>query len=243
MILGTPMRRSAFVLALALLAGLSPSAIAGEKVLINDSFSDGDTVTFEHERVRVEPFDLRYTPKYDLILDRLTHWYMVSREWVKKAVLMDGVYVLKNPWAIQSYEKHTSYCAMMRLGMPIPDTWMIPAKSYDVTEHADLEVTVDRYNALFSLDAVGESVGYPAFLKPYDGGGWVGVKQVKTPGELHAAYDASGKRVHHLQAAVKDWDVFIRGIGVGLVARITREREAARLAVDADRRRRTDGQA
>ncbi len=176
---------------------------------------DGDTVTFEHERVRVEPFDLRYTPKYDLILDRLTHWYMVSREWVKKAVLMDGVYVLNNPWAIQSYEKHTSYCAMMRLGMPIPDTWMIPAKSYDVTEHADLEVTVDRYNALFSLDAVGESVGYPAFLKPYDGGGWVGVKQVKTPGELHAAYDASGKRVHHLQAAVKDWDVFIRGIGVG----------------------------
>ena len=122
---------------------------------------DGDTVTFEHERVRVEPFDLRYTPKYDLILDRLTHWYMVSREWVKKAVLMDGVYVLNNPWAIQSYEKHTSYCAMMRLGMPIPDTWMIPAKSYDVTEHADLEVTVDRYNALFSLDAVGESVGYP----------------------------------------------------------------------------------
>lgn len=176
---------------------------------------DGVDLDFEVERVQVEPYDLRYKPKYDLIMDRLTHWYMVSREWVKKAVLMDEVYVLNNPWSIQSYEKHTSYCAMMRLGLPIPDTWMIPSKDYDHQDHADLKVTVERYNALFSLDTVGESVGYPAFLKPYDGGGWVGVKRVSTPGELHAAYDASGKRVHHLQSAVKDWDVFVRGIGIG----------------------------
>jgi len=174
-----------------------------------------DEVSFAVERVQIEPFDLQATPRYDLILDRLTHWNMVSREWIKKAVLMDGVYVLNNPWAIQAYEKHTSYCAMMRLGLPIPKTWMIPSKVYDPQDHADLQVTVERYNALFSLDQVGEAVGYPAFLKPYDGGGWVGVKQVKTPGELHAAYDASGKRVHHLQAAVRDWDVFVRGIGVG----------------------------
>lgn len=183
---------------------------------------DGDVVSFEVDRVRVEPFSLRDTPSYDLILDRLTHWYMVSREWIKKAVLMDDVYVLNNPWAIQSYEKHTSYCAMMRLGLPIPETFMLPPKAYDMEEHADLEVTVDRYNALFSLDEVGEKVGYPAFLKPYDGGGWVGVKHVKNAAELHEAYNASGKRVHHLQAAVKDWDVFVRGIGVGPQVNIIR---------------------
>ena len=83
---------------------------------------------FEVDRVVIEPFDLRQGPSYDLVVDRLTHWYATSREWIKKAVLMDDLYVFNNPWAIQSMEKHTSYCAMIRLGMPIPDTWIVPAE-------------------------------------------------------------------------------------------------------------------
>ena len=79
---------------------------------------NGTEWKFKCERVIVEPFDLEYKPKYDLVLDRVTHWHPISREWIKKIVLMDGVYVLNNPWAIQSMEKHTSYCAMMKLGIP-----------------------------------------------------------------------------------------------------------------------------
>ena len=173
----------------------------------------GREISFDVERVTVEPFNLQYKPKYDVVLDRVTHWYHISREWIKKITLMDSVYVLNNPWAIQSVEKHTSYCAMMRLGLPIPQTWMIPPKEYP--QEKDLQTTVNRYNQLFSLNTVGKSVGYPAFLKPYDGGGWVGVKQVKNHKELQKAYDESGERVHHLQEGVKDWDVFVRGIGVG----------------------------
>ncbi len=175
---------------------------------------NGDTVRFDVERVTVEPFDLEYKPKYDLVLDRLTHWFNISREWIKKIVLMDGVYVLNNPWAIQSMEKHTSYCAMMRLGMPIPKTWMIPAKDYDES-FWDTRATVHRYNKLFDLSKVGEAVGYPAFIKPYDGGGWVGVQRVNNADELLAAYDKSGERVHHLQKGVDDFDLFVRCIGVG----------------------------
>jgi len=29
----------------------------------------------------------------------LTHWYHTSREWIKKAVIMDGLYVFNNPWS------------------------------------------------------------------------------------------------------------------------------------------------
>src|SRR4051794_6488338 len=83
----------------------------------------GDDVSFAVERVQVEPFDLAYRPKYDLVLDRVTHWFHTSREWIKKIALMDDVYVLNNPWSIQANEKHTSYAAMMRLGLPIPKTW------------------------------------------------------------------------------------------------------------------------
>ena len=87
--------------------------------------------------------------------------------------------------------------------------------SKGISTGKNLQTTVNRYNQLFSLNTVGKSVGYPAFLKPYDGGGWVGVKQVKNHKELQKAYDESGERVHHLQEGVKDWDVFVRGIGVG----------------------------
>ncbi len=172
----------------------------------------GDEVRFDVARVNVEPFDLRAPPTYDLVLDRLTHWFHTSREWIKK-ICLDGVYVLNNPWAIQSMEKHTSYVAMMKLGLPIPDTWMIPPKEYETG--GDWDVTVKRYNRLFDLGSVGDVVGYPAFLKPYDGGGWVGVTRVTDEETLQSAYDQSGKRVHHLQAAVRDWDLFVRAIGIG----------------------------
>lgn len=91
----------------------------------------GDEITFAIERVAIEPFSLRQPCRYDVVIDRLTHWFHSSREWIKKAVLMDDLYVFNNPWAIQSMEKHTSYCAMMRLGLPVPDTWLIPPKGYE----------------------------------------------------------------------------------------------------------------
>src|SRR5688500_8827211 len=54
---------------------------------------DGDSVRFEVERVMIEPFVLRQDCKYDLVVDRLTHWYHTSREWIKKSILMNDLYV------------------------------------------------------------------------------------------------------------------------------------------------------
>ena len=71
--------------------------------------------------------------------DALVH---TSREWIKKAIVLNDLYVFNNPWSIQSKEKHTTYCAMMRLGLPIPETWMVPPKAY---EHA---ATSSRRSAL-----------------------------------------------------------------------------------------------
>jgi len=180
----------------------------------------GDTVQFEVERVTIEPFDLRQPCRYDLVVDRLTHWYEVSREWIKKAVVMDGLYVFNNPWAIQSMEKHTTYCAMMKLGLPVPDTWLVPPKSYD--PKPDLEPTLHRYARLFDLGDVGRRLGYPMFMKPYDGGGWTGVSRIKDESGLRAAYEQSGTRVMHLQVAVEPHDLFVRCIGFGPQTRVIR---------------------
>jgi hypothetical protein len=173
----------------------------------------GETVGVDVERVSIEPFDLRQGCKYDVVLDRLTHWYHTSREWIKKAIVMDGLYVLNNPWAVQSMEKHTSYCAMMALGMPIPETWMVPPKSYEPTP--DLAPTLKAYAKLFDLAAIGKQVGYPHFMKPYDGGGWRAVSRIGDDAALKRKYEESGKCVMHLQAAVHPFDSFVRCIGLG----------------------------
>ena len=179
-----------------------------------------DTVRFEVERVTIEPYDLQQPCRYDLVIDRLTHWYSTSREWIKKAVLLDGLYVFNNPWAIQAMEKHSTYAAMMALGFPVPDTWMIPPKAYDAKP--DLEVTLERYAKLFDLGEVGRRLGYPMYMKPYDGGGWQGVSRIEDEAQLRAAYEASGTHVMHLQKSIEPFDRFVRAIGLGPQVKIVR---------------------
>ena len=187
----------------------------------------GDRLKFDVERVTIEPFDLRQPCEYDVVVDRLTHWLHTSREWIKKSIIMDGLYVFNNPWSVQSMEKCTTYCAMMQLGLPIPDTWLIPPKTYEPSD--DLAPTLEQYAKLFSLDELGDKLGYPLFIKPYNTGGWVGVSKVDDAQMLKQAYEDSGKLVMHLQKAVLPHDLFVRAIGVGPQVNIIKYDPAAPL--------------
>jgi hypothetical protein len=176
--------------------------------------------TLETERVFNEPFDLRATPRYSVVIDRLAWWYDLPREWLKKISLMNDVYLLNNPFTFQSMEKHSAYVAMMRLGLKVPDTWMVPHKlptpiprfEYMASKFADV---ASKYNAPFDLRDIGEQIGYPLYMKPFDGGQWVGVTRVDSADELQARYDESGERLMHLQAAVDGFDVFVRSLSIG----------------------------
>ena len=183
------------------------------EAVTRDFEQDGEPLRFACERVTIEPFDLRQPVKYDLVIDRLTHWYSTSREWIKKAILVNDLYVYNNPWSLQSNEKQTTYAAMMRLGLPVPETWMLPPKAYDPSD--DLEPTLRQYARMFSLEEIGEKIGYPFFMKPYHGGGWRGVTRIDDAAGLHRAYDASGTEVMNLQAAILPHDWFVRCIGLG----------------------------
>jgi hypothetical protein len=168
---------------------------------------------YDVERVTIEPFDLRARPRHDLVIDRLAYWYYHPREWLKKIALMDDVYLLNSPFTFQSMEKHAAYCAMIRLGLKVPETVLVPYKNPpDSTRYA---YTAARYNQPFDLDAVAERIGYPLFMKPYDGGAWRGVSQIRDRDELHAAYDASGEMLMHLQQAIDGYDVFARSLSIG----------------------------
>jgi hypothetical protein len=173
----------------------------------------GERHDFTSERVTIEPFDLRMRPRHSLVIDRLAHWYYVPREWIKKVALMDGVYLLNNPFTFQAMEKHSAYCAMMRLGLKVPETWLIPHKQPPTDER--FAYTAAHYNLPFELEPIAERIGYPLYMKPFDGGAWVGVNRIRDAGELRARYDESGRRLMHLQAAVDGFDVFVRSLSIG----------------------------
>ena len=116
-------------------------------------------------------------PRHALVIDRLAYWYYHPREWLKKVALMDDVYLLNSPFTFQSMEKHAAYCAMMRLGLKVPETVLVPYKN--PLDNARYAYTAERYNQPFDLDAVAEQLGYPLFMKPYDGGAWVGVSKIR----------------------------------------------------------------
>jgi hypothetical protein len=177
---------------------------------------------FNVERVTIEPFDLRSRPRHGLVIDRLAYWYYHPREWLKKIALMDDVYLLNSPFTFQSMEKHAAYCAMMRLGLKVPDTVLVPFKH--PVDNARYAYTAARYNRPFDLDALAEELGYPIFMKPYDGGAWVGVSRVRNSKELHDAYDESGERLMHLQSSVEGYDAFARSLSIGAETMVMRFR-------------------
>jgi hypothetical protein len=180
----------------------------------------GVTHEFTTERVTIEPFNLRAVPRYSLVIDRLAWWYHMPREWLKKVALMNEVHLLNNPFTFQSMEKHAAYCAMMRLGLRVPETWMVPNKV--PPDNPRFTTTAERYVRRFDLEGVADAVGMPLYMKPFDGGAWVGVTRIEDHVALHRAYDESAERLMHLQAAVEDFDVFARSLGIGAETMVMR---------------------
>ena len=174
--------------------------------------ASGTTHHVTVERITMEPFDLRDKPRYDLVVDRLAYWYYLPREWLKKVSLMDDVYLLNSPFTFQSMEKHAAYCAMLRLGLKVPQTVLVPHKN--PPDNARFAYTAAKYNQPFDLDQIAESIGYPLFMKPYDGGQWIGVSHIRNSAELHRAYDAvraaadapagGGRRLRRVRAVAVD---------------------------------------
>ena len=170
---------------------------------------DGEEFEFDSERVTVEPFSIRKERIYDVVIDRVSHWHITPREWLKK-ISFDGTYLLNDPFTFQSMEKHTGFSAMATLGLKIPETWLLPQKDQSKL----LKEALELYSKMFDLDGIAEGIGYPLYMKPYDGGGWVGVSKVNNKEDLHKSYNESGTNSMHIQKAI-DFDKFVRALCIG----------------------------
>jgi hypothetical protein len=147
---------------------------------------------------------------YDVIIDRISHQVPFYRAYLKHAALA-GARIINNPFWSSADDKFFDYSLGADLGLNIPRTVMLPQKSYKegiVSEHLrNLEYPLD-------WDQIAEYVGFPAYLKPVDGGGWHKVSVVNNPAELLDKYDASETDCMMLQQRIR-WERFVRVYCVG----------------------------
>jgi len=141
---------------------------------------------------------------YEVIVDRISHDIPFYRSYLKNAAL-SGTKVINNPFWWSADDKFFNYSLAAKLGVAVPPTVLLPHKSHPPgTTHRsmrNLEYPLD-------WDGIFRYVGFPAFLKPHDGGGWKNVTKVNSPEEFSAAYDESGDLCMTLQGAVKFQEYF-----------------------------------
>ena len=149
-------------------------------------------------------------PRYDLIIDRISHDVVFYQPILKHAVL-NGTKVINNPFWRIADDKFFGTALAEKLGVAVPKTAVIPSKSYpdDVTSKSlrNLDYPLD-------WDDILAKVGLPAVLKPHWGGGWKSVSIVHSKEELLEAYDKSGNLCMILQEFI-DWKQYVRCICVG----------------------------
>lgn len=149
-------------------------------------------------------------PAYDLVIDRISHEVPFYRATLKRMAL-EGTVIVNNPFWWSADDKFFNYSLATKLGVAVPRTVLLPQKDYikGITSES-------LRNLEFPLDwqAIVDYVGMPAFLKPFDGGGWKNVSKVESLEELWAEYDQTGTLCMTLQAAV-DFEQFVRCYCVG----------------------------
>jgi hypothetical protein len=147
---------------------------------------------------------------YDLIVDRISHEVPFYRAFLKRAAL-EGAVVINNPFWWSADDKFFNFSLATKLGVAIPRTVLLPQKSYieGITGESlrNLEFPLDWH-------AVADYVGFPAILKPFDGGGWKNVSRVNSLEELWEVYDTTGTLCMTLQEMV-EWDQFVRCYCIG----------------------------
>jgi len=145
--------------------------------------------------------------EYRVIVDRISHEVEYYRAMLKHAVL-EGTYVINNPFWWTADDKFFNYSVAARLGVAVPKTVVLPQKSYP----AGIDLTAESLHNLgypIDWDALLDYIGRPAILKPYSGGGWKHVYKVNDTKELLEAYEGTGPYCMTLQQFIH-FDQYVR---------------------------------
>jgi hypothetical protein len=167
---------------------------------INSMEVDGVRAEF----VQVGGVKMAEPSPYAVIVDRISHDLPFYRSYLKNAA-MTGTKVINNPFWWSADDKFFNYALAAKLGVAVPKTVLLPHKMFppDINSQSlrNLEYPLN-WHEIFSY------VGFPAFLKPHDGGGWRDVFHIHDEAQFFGAYDQTRDLCMTLQAAVKFKEYF-----------------------------------
>ncbi len=161
---------------------------------VNSKRADGVVA----EPVRIEKLVQGEPSGYAVIIDRISQDIPFYRAYLKNAAL-NGTAVINNPFWWSADEKFFNNCLATKIGVAVPKTVLLPSKDHptDTNERS-------MRNLAYPLDweAIFNYIGFPAFFKPFAGGGWKNVYRLTSPEEFFRVYGETGQLVMMLQEEV-----------------------------------------
>jgi len=141
---------------------------------------------------------------YDVIIDRISQDVPFYRAFLKNAAL-NGTAVINNPFWWSADEKFFNNALMTKLDVAVPKTVLLPSNQHPDDTNANSFRNLDyplNWNAMFSY------VGFPAYFKPFAGGGWKNVYRLESADDFFKAYNETGQLVMMLQEEIKFTEYF-----------------------------------
>jgi glutathione synthase/RimK-type ligase-like ATP-grasp enzyme len=163
------------------------------------------------EFVEVDEVMVKKPSGYAVIIDRISQDVPFYRAYLKNAAAT-GTAVINNPFWWSADEKFFNNVLAEQAGVPVPKTVLLPSK-----EHPDDTTSESFSNLKFPLEweeMLEYLGGFPAFMKPHDGGGWKSVYKVNNWAEVFNAHNETGQLVMMLQKAV-EFDSYFRCYCIG----------------------------
>ncbi len=177
---------------------------------IIDSINSRNEPGITAELVKIDKLVQGQPSGYDVIIDRISHDVPFYRAWVKNAAAF-GATVLNNPFWLDTEEKYIANTIALQLGIPVPKTVLLPGNLHppDTNENS-------FRNMIMPLDweTIFSHIGFPAYMKPYSGGGWKHVYKINNPEELYAKHSETGVLVMLLQEEIV-FDAYFRCYCIG----------------------------
>ena len=136
--------------------------------------------------------------EYAVIIDRISQDVPFYRAFLKNAALT-GTNVINNPFWWSADDKFFNNALADTLGVPLPNTVILPS-----TEHPTDTNSNSFRNLTYPLDWEGifEYVKFPAYMKPYAGGGWKNVYRLENREEFWEKHKETGQLVMLLQEEI-----------------------------------------
>lgn len=156
------------------------------------------------EAVQIDKVQQGIDYGYSVIFDRISQEVPFYRAYLKNASLM-GTAVINNPFWWSADEKFFNNCLSMEMGIPVPKTVLLPSNARpdntSETSFRNLKVPLD-WEYMFDY------IGFPAYMKPHDGGGWKSVYRVENSEQLFEAHKETEQLVMMLQEEIVFDDYF-----------------------------------